>query len=549
MFSEDAIIKQSLNLPKLAEHEPSVERVEWTTLGDSNRGSYATSVVDFNLPSASTSSAFMDLARSYVTLPMVHVINGSTDLGAKTRMLAPVSANQLISSFRLSIDNNTVVSDDGGNRGCMTMSDFHILTQCTPDDVAELNAMNWFKDTPGATNYVAGIGCIDSNVVSALETPALTAEQNKVNFGQRARLDKAAFDPAGTNSETAKWTDSGKTIIDGRSHVVEIDAQTMVYHQNAILPLRFLHEVFRKIGLNKGLNIKLSLSINTSVNSFLAVQATDTVTTLTASSRFGTSPVLASYPEQSWQIGAANSTVTVTSSIYAATVSGVTYTNAFGRPAEIHLKYVHMRPEAERAYLNKVPSQIVQWNEVLHHQIKSVVPASTTVARICTSIPKCRYLVVKPVMAASTHGATNPFSTSGGVVSVYDSVFASNMLTAPHCALSDIRIKINNQNLFPEPLSYSYENFIQNMRRFAPEGNYNSEFGRFGMISYDDWMSGMRYYVFDLTQAYEDEAQDSIAKDVIFQFVNNSRAYLDVDCYLMHEQQRMIDTATGAVTV
>jgi len=364
------------------------------------------------------------------------------------------------------------------------------------------------------------------------------------NEGFRKRMRTNCFDPTGTR--TATYTNSGLAIRQGRSQVVKVDATTIVYHQLAVIPLRRVHNLFsaKGIKLNKGMLQKLSVSIHTGESS-QNVSTGGVITAVSATSRFGQLPFQCGRANEAYSNPAAAQVTRTKSGIESVVLDGVTYANVFGRTPEIHLQFVSLTSDAEKQLLAATPQQLVQYHEIIHNQQLSVAPSSTHTVRVAEAIPKVRFLLVKSVVAAATNGAATVTAANGGTCSIGDSPFASNMMCAKHAHHHDVRLKINNQNVHPEPLSYSWEFFCQNMRRYAAAGGYPSSVGQ---ITYDDWMSGdYAYEIYDLTQLYDNEAEDNVKKDITYQFTSGTLAYTDVDFYLASEIERRIDMATGAV--
>ena len=540
MFSENhqrlAAMKASKPAP-----EPGVKSVSYSTFQCTNRGSFPASVIDFNLPAASASPDFMSLTNSYLTIPMVHVVKASTAFHANClRFGAPVSSNQLISSVRYSVDGVNFISDDGGTRGVSTLSDFEMLTQ--EDENVDQSVMNWAKDNSDA--YVASAGVVNNTLLRPAEAVTDVNDSLVANEGFRKRMRTSCFDPAGTR--TATYTNAGLAIRQGRSQVVKVDGTTIVYHQLAVIPLRRIHNLFsaKGIKLNKGMLQKLSVSVHTG-ESTQNVSTGGVITAVSATSRFGQLPFQCGRANESYSNPAAAQVTRTKSGIESVVLDGVTYANVFGRTPEIHLQFVSLTSDAEKQLLAATPQQLVQYHEIIHNQVKSVAPSSTHTVRVAEAIPKVRFLLVKSLVAAATNGAAAVTAASGGTCSIGDSPFASNMMCAKHAHHHDVRLKINNQNVHPEPLSYSWEFFCQNMRRYAAAGGYPSAVGQ---ITYDDWMSGdYAYELYDLTQLYDNEAEDNVKKDITYQFTSGTLAYTDVDFYLASEIERRIDTATGAV--
>lgn len=522
--------------------EQGVKSVSYSTFQCTNRGSFPASVIDFNLPAASASPDWMSLQNSFLTIPMVHVVSASTAFGTnRKRFGCPVSANQLISSIRYSVDGVNFISDDGGTRGVSVLSDFEMLTQ--EDKNADQSIMNWCKDN-SCNTYALNVGVVDTMVGRPVESITDVNDSVRANEGYRERLRIAGFDPSG--ARTATYTNAALAIRQGRSHLVEISSSVLVWHQLAVIPLRRIHNLFsaKGISLNKGMLQKLSISVHTGEAQF-SVSTGGVITSVQSVSRFGQLPFQCGLANESYSNPPAAQVVKIKSGIESVVLDGVTYANDFGRTPEIHLQFVSLTSDAEKQLLSSTPQQIVTYNEIIHNEVLSVAPGSTQVVRVAEAIPRVRWLLVKTVVAALTNGAAAVTAASGGTCSIGNSPFASNMLCAKHAHHHDVRLRINNQNVHPEPLSYSWEFFCQNLRRFTPSGAYPSAVGQ---LTINDWMDGdYGYMIYDLTQLYDNAAEDNVKKDITYQFTSGSLAYTDVSFYLAAEVERRIDTATGAV--
>ena len=253
---------------------------------DSNNGSYASSQINFQLPSLASQDAFLSLRESSVSFPYVIRVASTEDLATDVFMAGLKNGFQnLIAGVSVRLNNQEILNMSDNINIPLT---WKIISQSSPSDEANLfDSICFSMDDPDAINYAVGRG--ESNGLmnpSALSVLADTLESKMVNTGLKKRIQKLAYDP--TTTENAKYTDLAKTISKRKSHRVRTSAQLIQYHVMVTVPLRFMAvDLFDKIPLVKGAYLSMNINVHSGVSSFSIADATKAITLTTTASKFG----------------------------------------------------------------------------------------------------------------------------------------------------------------------------------------------------------------------------------------------------------------------
>ena len=541
---------------------------------DQNSGSYPNGQVIFDLASLSNSGKYLDLQQSYITVPLVLNTNlfGSTTKSAENAFLASLKNgyHQLINSMSVEVTNCQVV-----NLTNFSNLDIHyrlVSGASREDELNFLPSIGFSKDNSESIIYrdISGAtGCGECNnvVQQSLFTAANGWGQTgwTQNAGRLSRQLNTSFDPVnGSNGSLAASNqlcneNVMKTI--GKNYV-SFDGNTDVNHYIlATIPLKIIHDIFKKIHLTKGMYMRLILNLNTQCQSVINID--------TANSRytgFSTTSLNNVFPCMISPIGATSGFVLNGTS--KATVSlgiGKSYntTTSFSHPTmtscRFYAKLCEMTPQYEEMYLSAVPSKTILYNDILSFSTLNQ-PSNGSVSQLLTNgVSRPRYLIIVPQLAANINGslktslASTFVANAGGYAatlgSPMNSPFSSSLgTTGFQAAISSLNILVSGQSVYQSNYMYGFEEFLHEVRG-SNSINGGVPLGlSSGLLSQNDWENGYRFVYVDLSKRMS-QSNDDISRSIQVSFTNSAAYAVDYFYILGYEKQITLSTSTGALII
>ena len=189
--------------------------------------------------------------------------------------------HQLINSISVEITNNSVVNLTSFSNIAIN---YKLLTSCSRED--ELNflpSINFVKDTAESLTYrkdasSAGYGEINNIVAQSLFSP--TSGWRKSSFTQNAgrlqRMVNTSFDPSTSlNAAAVNYTSQTATSLAVKNYATQ-NSTDVVYYILAEIPLKILHDIFKKLPLLTGCYMRLICNTNCNCSATLVTNAAGT---------------------------------------------------------------------------------------------------------------------------------------------------------------------------------------------------------------------------------------------------------------------------------
>ena len=541
---------------------------------DQNSGSYPNGQVVFDLASISNSGKFLDITQSYVTVPLCMNVNyGNSGAAPNNANVFAASLkngfHQLINSMSVEITNAQVVSLTN-----LSNLDIHyrLLTSCSRED--ELNflpSINFHKDTAESISYSdisGGVGLGEYNNVikqSLFESSTSWGSFGwNSNLGRLQRQLNTSFDPINgvngsantqlVNENVCKTVSKNYCIINGNTDVN--------YYILAYLPLKIIHDLFRKLPLTKGMYMRLILNLNTQCQSVITADATGN-----RFSAYTTTSLNNVFPCMISPIGTdkGGSLPTNTNKVTLSLGIGKSFntTTAFNHPAmtscRFYAKLCEMTPAYEEMYLSAVPTKTILFNDILSFSALNQASGSTVSQILTNGVSRPRYLLIVPQMAGAINGGdktklANTFNTAtNGFASALGSPMNSPFSSSPgttgfQAAISSLNILVSGQNIYQSNYMYGFEEWVQEVR------GSNSINGGIplalssGLLSQNDWENGYRFCYVDLSRRMS-QANDDISRSLQVSFVNSASYAADFFFIIGYEKSITISTSTGALII
>ena len=542
---------------------------------DQNSGSYPNGQVVFDLASLSNSGKYIDFQQSYITVPLVMNVNlgssgGTPDNADVFAASLKNGFHQLINSMSVEITNAQVV-----NLTNLSNLDIHyrLLTSCSRED--ELNflpSINFHKDTAESITYVdtsnnVGFGeC--NNIIAQSVFAASTRWGNSLwnsNSGRLQRQLNTSFDPIngmnGSGQTNLVSESSCKTVC--KNYCI-INGNTDINHYIlATIPLKIIHDLFKKLPLTKGMYMRLILNLNTQCQSVITVdQANSRFSGVTTTSLNNVFPCMLS------PIGAAAglilpaSTAKVTLSLgigksYNTTTS---YSHPVMTSCRFYAKVCEMTPAYEESYLSAVPTKTILFNDILSFSTSTITPNGTVSQILTNGVSRPRYLLIVPQLAGAINGAAKASlsaatytSVTNGLTSAVGTPMNSPFSSSPattgfHAAISSLNVLVSGQTIYQSNYMYGFEEWLQEVRGSnAINGGIPLGLSS-GLLSQNDWENAYRFCYIDLSKRMS-QSNDDISRSIQVSFTNAASYTMDYFYIIAYEKSINISTSTGALII
>jgi hypothetical protein len=566
-MADTIILERSMETP--ADNTSPFTRKEVIKIKDmSTSGNYSTSQVVFETISLSNSGKFCDYTEAFITIPTVSVLTGADADGTN-----PVSfvANHVKESDMTLVFKNSHLNlinscqIDYGNQSAIQqtdhINDYLIFKQHTElsmqDEELHGPTIGYAKDSSRSWYWDADNGICNNETASVVDT--LQRHSAGVNKGM---FDRSQVYFAGDDTLSGRQQIFGDEAVkqSNRSYIIN-HAQHKAYYHNVIVRLKDLPLFQSMPSLLKGGNFKITLTLNQCEFKFTtAADAGGLVGGLDyiPASFTGklTNPIMVSSNahsavrptnvlHQSAQSDVAGGSWALPASktyVVSCNVARPQYPAHQGKGVadcqslncELNVPVYTLKPAIENRYLQMGQKKVV-YNEVLLHQLLNKQAGSTFNDLITNGLTHMKRLVIIPTIASASNGVLtvdprmSPFDTVPSTCSPY--------------ILENLQIQIANQNVYANPVNYSYEMFLHEMN-----GRYGVESSLFAgvsssRISMQDYIELYGYIVVDLKRKYSSD--EAVPLSVSISGKVKSLKNLDLYCFIEQEKTMTIDVATG----
>ena len=154
-------------------------------------------------------------------------------------------------------------------------------------------------------------------------------------------------------------------------------------------------------------------------------------------------------------------------------------------------------------------------------------------------------LLIVPTISDKSNGiiAGDADLTQG--ISTNLSPFVGEMVTP--LSITNIKVMVGSENIIPDQLNYTYDNFLHHFQDFSGKINGNNTLGlNSGLLDAEKWENYYRYYYFNLSRKLEEE---SMPKSINIEAYNNSGVTASYVIYLISKKSFMVNVSTGRVNV
>ena len=544
------------------------ESRQYVWISDQNSGSYPNGQLTFDLSSIANSGKYVDFSQSYLTIPLVMHLN-QTSVNSKGENSWALSLkngfHQLINSISVEITNCQVVSLTSFSNLDIN---YKLISKSSFEDAQNLQTtMGFTKDTAESISYrgqasATGLGELNNVIADALFTPTnVYGGALNVNKGRQQRMVNTSFNPNDTKAANFCNQSSCNSVAKNYCNLSTSAAATdTLYYITATIPLRFLHDIFVKLPLSKGIYMRLIVNTNTqcisTIGTTYAAGPIYNFATVSTSSQNGVfpcmiSPIAAAEAGSGFNTTTASDTVKVGLGICKSPISA-TQVHPTMSQCRIYCCMYSMSPPYEEAYLLSTPTKKVLYNDILSFQVLNIAPQGTVSQILTNGISRLRYLLIHPVLSATVNGTAtllNASTYTAGIAvgSTMNSPFSSCPgTTCPFCFVSNFNVLISGTNLYQSSLNYGFEHWLQENRSSNAVNGGLSHGLSSGIISQQEYEAGYGFIYCDLSRKIS-QSSDDISRSVQLVFTNASNLMTDYYCILGYEREIVISTSTGAL--
>ena len=545
------------------------ESRQYVWISDQNSGSYPNGQLTFDLSSIANSGKYVDFSQSYLTIPLVMHINQTSVNSSGENSWALSLKNgfhQLINSISVEITNCQVVSLTSFSNLDIN---YKLISKSSFEDVQNLQTtMGFTKDTAESISYrgqasATGLGELNNVIADSLFTPTnVYGGALNVNKGRQQRMVNTSFNPNDTKASNFVNASSCNSVAKNYVNLATAAAATdTLYYITATIPLRFLHDIFVKLPLSKGIYMRLIVNTNTQCISTIGTTYNSTgpvynFSSVSTSSQNGVfpcmiSPLTAAGGGSGFNTSAANDTVKVGLGICKSPISA-TQVHPTMSQCRIYCCMYSMSPPYEESYLLSTPTKKVLYNDILSFQVLNIAPQGTVSQILTNGISRLRYLLIHPVLSATVNGTAtllNASTYTAGIAvgSPMNSPFSSCPgTTCPYSFVTNFNVLISGTNLYQSSLNYGFEHWLQENRSSNAVNGGLSHGLSSGIISQQEYEAGYGFIYCDLSRKIS-QSSDDISRSVQLVFTNASNLMTDYYCILGYEREIVISTSTGAL--
>jgi hypothetical protein len=207
---------------------------------------------------------------------------------------------------------------------------------------------------------------------------------------------------------------------------------------------------------------------------------------------------------------------------------------------ELHVPVYDLKPAIESRYLSMGQKKVV-YNETIMTVLNNKAAGSYFNDLLTNGLDHMKRIIIMPVISKDGTGDDNRNGTAK--VDPHLSPFDTVPSTCSPYILENFQVQISNQNVYANPINYSYDHFLQEMNgKYGLESSfvYGASSSR---ISMRDFVETYGYIVVDLKRKYSSD--ESVKLSVSISGKVKSARNLDLYCFFEQERTMTIDIATG----
>lgn len=555
--------------------EPFVNR-QVVYVIDQNSGNY-NGQIQLDTASLANSGKYASYSEAYFEVPLVCRLTATTAAlqGAGWQNLQNSFAMglknghyQLIHSLSLELNNTSVIQLTPYTNFYVN---YKLMTQLSVDDVQKYGSLIGFQPDKGTSIDYGNQSAVDVNGhgslnnYNRLDVPygqdVDTWNDNFLaggvfNEGMFKRQLDTAYNPA--QAPISNFTNTNNTITEGKNHfrigVAGDNINSKWWFVMATIRLKDIADFFDKIPLTRGMFLRFQINTNTATHNLQMVIAGNVMTDFASTSNVitsgGTSPLMIADATAGGMSTARAAAIAVGNATYNFTLTcsiGKDTTYNVPHPTfsqcRLYVPLYTLNPVMEEQYLSLNRTKRIVYRDIYQYQVDVSCNGGvgTFNALLTNGIPNPKAIIIIPFLGA----ASNNTSNGANPVAPYQSPFASEPGTSsPYISLTNFNVQVAGVNVFVQNENQSFEAFKNELAAVNAINGGLVDGLTSGLISYDDFISGYRYYVCDLSRRLP--AEDKVPKSIqILGTVQSALTNVSLFCFIEHEKEITVDLLTG----
>lgn len=528
------------------------KRWAYITDSTSNSGQFGSGQIQFDLSSFASQSQWLNLAEAVIEFPVKVVakvaVAGTSVTNAINSVIIKNGWHQWIDGCQLMINGQTIQSAQPFEN---VAAQWRIVSSWSQDELVKQGPTCGFAlddmtgDSDVSTSYSITTGLANAVNSTATSVKGFDAVNNQAVLLNKGVQDRATL----TNTDISTTSTLQGTILGasnmkaaGRSHVgfnagsSTLGAPTMSAFYMATVRLKDLCDV-KDIPMCKNLKGYLYLTFNSSQVTLVASGA-NVISSVSVQALSGrTTPFLVNHQATTGvTFGGAGGSVTFTGSVDGTTADAISPAGPLLTNARMLMPYYMANPKAD--------SVLSQTNKFFTTMEKiqftfDVANGGTANYTITSGVANPRRIVMLPTWKGL--GANTTISVPE--LSPFDTVPATS---GPFAGLNQLQVYVANAPVYQYPVTYDYEQFLQEQSQVGLNGNQSNE-ETSGLLTEQLWTQNHRFYTTDLSRRMD--AEDGSSKSVAVSFTNPSATYTShIIGHLYYEKRWVMDTTTCTIS-
>jgi len=630
MASTDEFNFLSSNSPQSVDASSPYSEKNFNNLNDINSGVYSASntLVQFDLSSIYNSSQFTDTNDAFLAIPLVMVAQYSSGPNAGPQVLRPPPGaaqslltikngfHHLVHQVEIQSGGQVIQNIQPFNN---VVKNFKLLSTMSATDLKQLSTSYGMADcldsaesqkwltvagkqsngTTDATGTLPGVGLTNNQAFLDGATPfsgaqkssgvqnsrtvneALQKRISRVTSLQRANPSATDTNLQGSNIYGATQSASGsQPVIMTASELGQefkpyftVNENSALWYDVAVIPVKWIADCFRAVGLSKKLDMQMRLYLNTgSLVVPMAFSDTNYVQYgAPVSSTFAnTCPFTVNTIPLPATVGGTNDGFrtplagtpalgSIVAGLYVARIPAVTIQGSGVGPVSFsfanlpsntlqacrfYYSQIKLEPSRALAYEQDNRAKMCVYEDYIFNQYNGIPAGGNFSQLVQSGIRNPLALLVVPYISSTTPTLVNGVTQLG--FSQYASPFDTSPATYAPISLTNLQVALGGTNVLKSgSLLYSWESFLEQVviadSVVAGIGPANV-----GVMDAKWWDQNRAYWV-DLSRS--NDADKASMRNLVLSFKNNSQVIIDIQVFTIYSSCITVDVSNGRTTL
>lgn len=499
--------------------------------------------IQFDLNTLSSQNQWTDLSEAVIQFPIKLSIQNTsgTFTGNASTILSSCIKNsftQFVDSVQIVLGGNTVTSSQiftNVDTNYKILSTFSKDTYRKYADTLGLGLDDYLTTGDSSTGITDSLD--NAALVTALQGFDITYNKNS-GFKERQLM----------NNNDVLATNLGKSILGtNQARLGKANCQVgsataaatndiFVMYLLGTIRLKDIADFAEKIPLCKNMKGYVYINYNSSTHTLTNAGAS-TITAISNSATYGRCcPANINIGVDGFAFGTGTGSVTFKAEVSAVKSTNLTTADTIMTNARLICPYYIANPSIDRALSTK---KTFRYNERFVTQF-NVDKSGNYNGTITPGISNPKRIILYPYFTGAGDSGNSGF-VSNPLISPFDGTPST---TSPFAALKDLQFMVGNVPMFQSPITYDYDNWLQEISLQGVDGGLNKEVSS-GLLSQRQWNQLYRYYTCDIGRRMDSE--DGASKSIQVSLTNATTCPMTVIAIVWYEREVVLDTVSGQV--